>query len=171
MVNKIVTKFPKLEGLKNIGGHKIYHLEGDALVHTAMVCENAINDEEWFFNVCALHDIGKLYTSVCHGENNWTYPNHSTSGALHLSEFVDEEDYFFPVYKWFIENHIKPLFWKTLEDSKNLTTVPAGYEEYCSVKNIIKLAIYDVNGSISSIENPKKEELIQFYKLVKQEIL
>jgi hypothetical protein len=71
------------------------------------------------------------------------------------------------VYKWFIENHIKPLFWKTLEDSKNLTVVPAGYEEYCSVKNIIKLAIYDVNGSISSIENPKKEELIQFYELLK----
>ena len=162
METLIKTKFPKLQELKKIGGHKVYHLEGDAYKHTLLVMESAKskNSPEWFINVCALHDLGKLYTSVCHGEDDWTYPNHSVSSAEHLNEFVPENDEMFPVYKWFIENHIKPLFWKTLADTRNLTPIPQGYEKYCTIKNLLVLAVCDVEGSISAFENPKREELL-----------
>lgn len=162
MEKLILSKFPKLVELKKIGGHKVYHLEGDAYKHTLLVMNSAKkrNCPQWFIKVCALHDLGKLYTSIRHGENDWTYPNHSVSGAEHLNEFVSENDTFFPVYKWFIENHIKPLFWKTIQDSNNITPIPQGFEQYCTIKNLLILAVCDVEGSISAFENPKKDELL-----------
>lgn len=149
--------------LKKIGGHKLYHLEGDQLTHTKMVWEYAkkCNYPWWLQNVCILHDIGKIFTSVCNGPDDWSYPHHSDGGARNLHLFIDEDSLWFEVYKWYIENHIKPLFWKSLEDSKNLTPPPAGMEQYCTIYNLLRLVKADLEGSISADGNTETKDKIE----------
>jgi hypothetical protein len=162
-VTRVIKNTELFYGLKNIGGHKLYHLEGDQLTHTKMVWEYSkdCNYPGWLQNVCILHDIGKIFTSVCNGPDDWSYPHHSTSGAKNLHLFINEDAWMFEVYKWFIENHIKPLFWKSLDDSKNLTPPPAGGEQYCTKYNLLRLVKADLEGSISVDGNTDTKNKIE----------
>lgn len=148
-------KNPEFMKLQDIGGHRVYHLEGNALVHTEMVyaeAEKMFGNDDLMLKAAALHDIGKIYTSIRHGEGNWEYPDHSTCGALRgiLCKFISEEDPDFTSVQWYIRHHIRPLHWK---GNKCLTRELNNLEKLapteCSVSNLIKLALCDIKGSIS----------------------
>lgn len=163
--------------LTTIGGHKRYHLEGNALEHTKMVVKEAekkFGADHFMCMVALLHDIGKIYTSFCHGQDDWTYPNHSTIGAEdeYLSRFVDRKNPMYGVYKWYILNHIKPLFWmNAVNEGKELkpileeilATVPITNKRFCTLENLRDLALCDIRGSISKVD---QTNLIEYLKSI-----
>ena len=70
----------EFEKLEMVGGHTVYHLEGNALIHTLLVTEYAV----WRWGkytlmhlVALLHDVGKIKHHVKNGENDYSYPHHS----------------------------------------------------------------------------------------------
>ncbi len=136
--------------LREIGGHKKYHLEGNALTHTLMVLAHAIEmfpDEPMMWRVAALHDIGKIYTSICHGPEDWEYPDHAMCGSFKgiLCKFISPDDEDFEKIQWYIRHHIKALFMSKNEFAELGKRCPEG----CSVRNLARLAVCDIKGSIS----------------------
>lgn len=156
---------PEFQRLGEIGGHKVYHLEGSALVHTMMVYDEAVKmwgEGHMMTRIALLHDIGKIYTSIRHGDGDWEYPDHAQCGSFRgiLCKFISEQDDEFREVQWYIANHIKPLFWRgrVLEDewAKVMRSAPSGR---CTVENLVRLALCDVRGSVS-VE--PQTELIDF---------
>ena len=141
-------EFKKLE---LVGGHTTYHLEGDALTHTLLVAEFA--KQRWgkyslMHCVALLHDIGKITHHVKHGEGDFTYPHHSDGGAEELGNFISEDLPEFEEIKWYVYNHIKPMFW-----AYNLTRDQAKAELHGNFddqmfNNLIGLVICDLKGSM-----------------------
>lgn len=155
-----VLQLPEFQRLREIGGHKVYHLEGDAMVHTMLVVMHAINRfgfGSMMVLVALLHDIGKIYSSIEHGPGDWTYPNHARMGAISLEKFLPTSHPDFLKVQWYIANHIKPLFWrgKNLSDEIAMLDVPEG----CSVIDLAELAICDIKGS-QSVE--PQDDLLEF---------
>ena len=156
----------EFQKLSKIGGHKVYHLEGDALKHSLMVVEEAkkmfpTNYEMWI--VALLHDVGKIYTSVCNGPDDWSYPNHAAVGAQHVQEFLPQLSPIKPSkVEWYVANHIKPLFWRGKNLKEELPKLNCPKE--CSIVNLVKLAICDIQGSVSVV--PQTELLAYLYGLV-----
>ena len=145
-----VLQLPEFQKLREVGGHKVYHLEGDAYTHTMLVMLHAIKlfgIDSPMVLVALLHDIGKIYTSVCHGPGDWSYPNHAKIGAENLDKFLPVSHPEFFKVQWYIANHIKPLFWigKDLEEVIPSMQVPEG----CSIVALAELAICDILGSLS----------------------
>lgn len=162
--------------LANVKGCKPYHLEGSALVHTWLVFQEMSKakepeDDELLLTIAFLHDIGKVYTGRPRKDDSesWEYPNHSNVGANVLPKFVkwEENDPRLLICQWFIRNHIKPLFWQKykrkdispipkVEDSEAQTRI----NKVCTIRNLARLALCDVKGSISSEpQNELKEYL------------
>lgn len=155
-----VLQSPEFQKLKEIGGHKVYHLEGSAYEHTMMVADysaHLFGVNSFMHLVALLHDIGKIYSSVCHGPDDWSYPNHAKAGAENLAKFIPQSHPDFSKIRWYIANHIKPLFWrgKDLHTAIETLNVPDG----CSVIDLAQLAICDIEGSYS-IE--PQTELLEF---------
>jgi hypothetical protein len=155
-----VLQLPEFQKLREIGGHKVYHLEGDAYTHTMLVVLHAIElfgIESPMVLVALLHDVGKIYTSVCNGPGDWSYPNHARAGAENLDKFLPTSHPEFFKVQWYIANHIKPLFWrgKDLGEAISNMNVPEG----CSIVALAELAICDVKGS-KSVE--PQSELLNF---------
>ena len=170
VINSILEKYQiapqEFFRLEEIGGHKQYHLEGNALEHTLLVFYAACDmfPRNWQMQrVALLHDVGKIYTSIRKGEDDWEYPDHSTCGALRgiLCKFIPLNDPHFIDYQWIIRNHIKPLFWQ--KNGVNADTNP--WEEskldksLANLDNLRKLAICDLKGSHSVNGN---DELISY---------
>lgn len=152
--------------LEEIGGHKQYHLEGNALEHTMLVYYAACNmfPSNWEMQrVALLHDIGKIYTSIKKGENDWKYPDHSTCGSFRgvLSKFIPLDDPHFVDYQWLIKNHIKPLYWKHTGIKVDTTSFEKANldSKLANLDNLRKLAICDLKGSKSIDGN---DELITY---------
>lgn len=160
-----ILKCEEFWKLAGIGGHKVYHHEGNALIHTTMVIEEAkkmFPDEPLMVRVAALHDIGKIYTSICNGPDDWSYPDHSVCGSLKgiLAKFISLQDEDFTKIQWYIRNHIKPLFWKKDNFDNTLPIVMMeNAPEGCSFHNLARLAVCDIRGSISDVD---QTELINF---------
>jgi hypothetical protein len=155
-----VLQLPEFQKLREIGGHKVYHLEGDAYTHTMLVMLHAIESfgiESLMVLVALLHDVGKIYISVCNGPGDWSYPNHARAGAENLDKFLPISHPEFSKVQWYIANHIKPLFWrgKDLGEAIANMNVPEG----CSIVALAELAICDVKGS-KSVE--PQSELLNF---------
>ena len=155
-----VLQLPEFQKLREIGGHKVYHLEGDAYTHTMLVMMHAIKlfgIDSLMVLVALLHDVGKIYTSVCHGPGDWSYPNHAKAGAENLDKFLPISHPEFFRVQWYIANHIKPLFWrdKDLGEAIFNMHVPEG----CSIVTLVELAICDILGS-KSVE--PQDELLNF---------
>lgn len=134
---------PAFQRLKKIGGGKLYHNEGDAYIHSLLVYQESF--QYWQNSdmnlIALLHDIGKVYTGRGKENGDWEYPDHARVGAAHLEEFVPAElaadECFMEKARWYIANHVKPLFWKATPESnfRNL--------------NLAKLALCDLAGSWS----------------------
>ena len=107
--------------------------------------------------VAELHDIGKIYSSICHGPGDWSYPNHAKIGAENLDKFLPTSHPEFFSVQWYIANHIKPLFWR----GKDLKIVISSMQvpEGCSIVALAELAICDILGS-KSVE--PQDELLNF---------
>ena len=155
-----VLQLPEFQKLREVGGHKVYHLEGDAQTHTMLVMLEAIKlfgIDSLMVLVALLHDVGKIYSSVCNGPGDWSYPNHARAGAENLDKFLPPSHPQFLVVQWYIANHIKPLFWrgKDLRSAIQAMNVPTG----ASIVDLAKLAICDVLGS-KSVE--PQNELLSF---------
>lgn len=170
VINSILEKYQinpqEFFRLEEIGGHKKYHLEGNALEHTMLVYYAACDmfPFNWEMQRAALlHDIGKIYTSIKKGEDDWEYPDHSTCGSFRgvLGKFISLDDPHFVDYQWLIRNHIKPLFWR--KTGTNLDTNPWEKDKLdpklANIDNLRKLAICDLKGSLSVEGN---EELIKY---------
>ena len=145
------AEYMKLEG---IGGHKLYHLEGNALEHSLLVYEAALKifPNNWNMQrVALLHDIGKIYTSIKKSEDDWEYPDHSVCGAFKgiLCKFISIQDPHFIDYQWLIRNHIRPLYWQ--KNGVNVDTNPWEKNKLdfklANLDNLRKLAICDLIGS------------------------
>lgn len=160
--------------LAAIGGHRKYHLEGDALVHTLNVIAEAktlFKEDSLMVKVAALHDIGKIYTSIRHGEGDWEYPDHARCGSFRgvLCKFIPESDPDFRTVQWFIRNHIKPLFWLDMygvarrEEMDSLLKQPEALAdpERCTIKNLAGLALCDIRGSVSAVPQTELEEYLE----------
>lgn len=172
--------------LANIGGHKKYHQEGDALIHTLNVVASAgvmFNDDPLMVKIAALHDIGKIYTSICHGEDDWEYPDHAMCGSFRgiLSKFVPESDPDFPVIQWYIRNHIKPLFWmdkdpeQAVAERESLLKQREAkmHPEKCKISLLSQLALCDIDGSKSVEPQTKLVEyltnIVKLYQIKESE--
>ena len=145
-----VLQLPEFQKLREIGGHKVYHLEGDAYTHTMLVMLQAIKlfgIDSPMVLVAELHDIGKIYSSICHSPGDWSYPNHAKIGAENLDKFLPVSHPEFFNVQWYIANHIKPLFWR----GKDLKIVISSMQvpEGCSIVALAELAICDILGSLS----------------------
>lgn len=146
LIGEIITS-SEFQKLAFIGGHKKYHLEGNALKHSYMVFSEAqkMFPEDYTMQPTALlHDVGKIYSSIQNGEDDWVYPNHAAIGAAKLHCFIPKDLPEFEQIQWYIANHIKPLFWK--EDKQDYSPLVEG----CSIRNLVKLVICDLQGSISA---------------------
>lgn len=153
--------------LASIGGHKIYHLEGSALTHSLMVFEEACEmfPRDYEMQIIALlHDIGKIYTSVCNGPDDWSYPNHAKAGAENLHKFLIEEDDLYKRAKWYISNHIKPLFWRGKDLRKEIAVMDC--PEGCSIIKLAKLVVCDIKGSVST--TPQTELLAFLHQFIEE---
>lgn len=158
-INKILRN-PEFQKLSEIGGHKVYHLEGNAYEHSLLVYEASkkrFPADPLMQKVALLHDIGKLYTGICHGPDDWEYPNHSVEGskAEVLGKFIPKTDPDFQKIQWYIRYHIKPLFWNSPADAKKLVNL--GMPDGCSVKNLAGLVLCDLEGSYC-VQDPKIQE-------------
>jgi hypothetical protein len=179
VINSILEQYQinpvEWKKLANIGGHKLYHLEGNALEHSLLVyyaaCEmfrgNVFSIEWHMQRVALLHDIGKIYTSIERAEGDWEYPDHSVCGSFKgiLCKFIDINDPHFIDYQWLIRNHIKPLFWR--KNGTNLDTNPWEKDKLdpklANIDNLRKLAICDLMGS-KPVDGKAHLELIEYLK-------
>lgn len=134
---------PSFLRLKEIGGGKVYHNEGDAYIHSLLVYQESLHywQDSDMNLISLLHDIGKVYTGKMKENGDWEYPDHARVGAARLEEFVPAElaadECFMEKARWYISNHVKPLFWQATPEAnfRNL--------------NLAKLALCDLAGSWS----------------------
>jgi len=155
---KSILKSKKFNELKKIGGHKVYHLEGNAFKHSILVwkaSKRLFRGDSFMQRVALLHDIGKICSSRRNGKDDWVYPNHSVMGGEILGKFIKETNPRFEEAKWYISNHIKPLFWKSILDAEKLQeSAPAN----CQVQKLALLALCDLCGSYSTKEASEKNK-------------
>ena len=149
--------------LKCIGGHVKYHREGNAYQHSILVWRAArkiFKGNKTMQIVALLHDIGKIETSVRNGKGDWSYPNHAKVGGEILDKFIPRDHPHFEEIRWYIQNHIKPLFWKSVDDAQK---VAKDMPEGCTIQNLAKLALCDLQGShaVKEVDNSKLIHLLK----------
>lgn len=158
-----IVNNPKFLNLALIGGEKVYHHEGDALMHTMMVTGAARQIFGMFDEmviIALLHDIGKIYTSIQREDGWWNYPNHSISGAEHLKEFLSEDHPLYKKAEWYIKNHIKPMFFNQGSNFRTfMTNDMKDAPEGVSLENLCKLVLCDWTGSVSPTEQDPQLEM------------
>lgn len=168
-----LTTDPEFMKLNFIGGCRAYHNEGSAMNHTIMVAKAAgemWKNDVFFLRIAYLHDVGKIYTGKPkNGDpDDWEYPGHSPKGGEVLDKFMDPQDPDFEATKWFVRNHIKPLFWigKPEEQVKKeweFLLGKAPNDPRCTIQNLAKLAICDILGSWAT--SPQVKLLNYLYKV------
>ena len=166
LCEKFNVNYDRLSQLQKIGGQKQYHREGDALRHTYLVVLNAMaffGSDQLMIKIALLHDVGKIHTGVQKPDGDWGYPNHSGVGAEKLGEFYSPTNSDFATVKWYVKNHIKPMFWHwddgnllREEIAKVMKTAP---NEDCTISNLCGLVLCDITGSHGAdpLENSRLE--------------
>lgn len=168
MINYSIVKDiicnPEFQKLQYVGGGQEYHQEGSAFVHSLLVFQNSFE----FWNspetsnmnyIALLHDVGKIYTGREKANGDWEYPNHARIGSEALQQFLPDillkPEFILPA-KWFIANHIKPLFW-------GYNGFPQKTENNIE---LAKLAICDLKGSFS--REPQDDKIQELYNYVRE---
>lgn len=144
LINELSPKVQEI--LTPIGGHKVYHLEGNAWEHTKLVMDAMDPEGSMPLNrlVGLLHDIGKARFYKVDSEGWFTYPNHSQGGADMLSEFIPKDHELYSLLYWVIANHIKTLFFLKQDNiDEVLNSAPS--EEAAEL--LLSLGIADILGS------------------------
>lgn len=142
------------EELTPIGGHKIFHREGNSWAHTQRVMFELSKISSWGPEagklIGLIHDIGKSRGYSVDKDGWFTYPNHSRLGGEMLSEYISPDKKYFPILKWLVSNHIKTLFIKNNEEKelKNLwDSIPEGFDKNKAMTALLELGIADIRGS------------------------
>ena len=91
----VLTRFE--DGLRRCQQSSVYHAEGDAYVHTIMVCDalkqlpeyQALNERQRhiLYIAALLHDIGKIPTTVF-VDGDWHTPHHAPTGSRMVRELL-----------------------------------------------------------------------------------
>ena len=152
MYTKLIQKLrgnPEFLKLKEVGGHAVYHLEGDALVHTLLVAKAAAErygSGSFMELVAMLHDIGKIRHHQILPDGSFQYPHHADGGAEELKNFIPTDFEEFRHIQWLILNHIKPLFFPhTLSREEAKVKLSPPHEEWFD--ELMGLVICDLKGS------------------------
>ena len=90
-----LTRFE--DGLRHCQQSPVYHAEGDAYVHTMMVCDalkqmpeyQALNERQQhiLYVAALLHDIGKIPTTIF-VDGDWHTPHHAPTGSRMVRELL-----------------------------------------------------------------------------------
>lgn len=101
-----IRKFPDLAKMVGMPQDPEWHPEGDAWVHTKMVCDAAAEiadreglesqDREILMFAALCHDLGKAYTTKKNEEGRWISPGHAEEGV--------------PISKNFLKNIMAPAY-------------------------------------------------------------
>jgi predicted kinase len=85
------------DGLRRCQQSPVYHAEGDAYVHTMMVCDalkqlseyQALNERQQhiLYVAAQLHDIGKIPTTIF-VDGDWHTPHHAPTGSRMVRELL-----------------------------------------------------------------------------------
>ncbi len=85
------------EQLRQTPQSPVFHAEGDAFVHTRMVCESLVQLSEYqrlnerqkhvLYVAALLHDIGKIHTTKL-GDGDWHSPHHALTGSNMVREML-----------------------------------------------------------------------------------
>lgn len=151
----IKTLTPRIkEELTPIGGHRIFHREGNSWEHTQRVMYELSRISSWGPEAGKLigltHDIGKSRGYAVDKDGWFTYPNHSRLGGEMLSEYISPNKEYYPILKWIVENHIKTLFIKSNEEKelkKLWDSIPEGFDKNQAMTALLELGIADIRGS------------------------
>ena len=91
----VLTRFE--DGLRQCQQSPVYHAEGDAYVHTMMVCDalkqlpeyQAMNERQQhiLYVAALLHDIGKIPTTIF-VDGDWHTPHHAPTGSRMVRELL-----------------------------------------------------------------------------------
>lgn len=91
----VLTRFE--DGLRHCQQSPVYHAEGDAFVHTMMVCDalkqlpeyQALNERQQhiLYVAALLHDIGKIPTTIF-VDGDWHTPHHAPTGSRMVRELL-----------------------------------------------------------------------------------
>ena len=115
----VIEKIPEFAKLKECEQNPKWHSEGNAAIHTRMVCNAAIKtipslDTEWhkevFLAAALFHDIGKGVTTNIGRDGNWHSYNHETEGEkitrwLFWDEDIAKREAVCSLVRW----HMEPL--------------------------------------------------------------
>lgn len=151
----IKTLSPRIkEELTPIGGHKVFHREGNSWAHTQRVMFELSKISSWGATagklIGLIHDIGKSRGFAVDKDGWFTYPNHSRLGGEMLEDYISPTRQYFPLLKWLVSNHIKTLFIKSNEEKelKNLwDSIPEGFNKNQAMTALLELGIADIRGS------------------------
>lgn len=166
LIEKLTPRVREI--LTPIGGHKIYHLEGNCWEHTLLVMQGMGNDSLYQL-LGLLHDIGKSKFYERDAEGWYTYPGHAKGGADMLHEFIPTTHPQYQLLYWVIANHIKTLFFcksKCLDKdmAKLDATIPAGVDHKLAWHMLLILGIADIKGSYT-IESEQANDKRNIAKL------
>ncbi len=97
---KWIRKFPDLASMVGMPQDPEWHPEGDAWVHTKLVCDAAAEiadreelgdqDREILMFGALCHDLGKVYTTKQNEEGRWISPGHAEAGVEISKNFLND---------------------------------------------------------------------------------
>lgn len=151
----IKTLSPRIQKeLTPIGGHKVFHREGNSWAHTQRVMHELSKISSWGPQagklIGLIHDIGKSRGFAVDKDGWFTYPNHSRLGGEMLEDYISPTKEYFPILKWLVSNHIKTLFIHNNErkELENLwNSIPEGFDKNEAMTALLELGIADIRGS------------------------
>lgn len=173
----VIDNIPAIMALHGCSQHSQWHQEGDAYVHTKMVCdqmEKIIKDynitsehELILLRAAALfHDIGKpIATKWDEKENEWKTNDHGKAGEIIVRRiFFDDKDILLREQLcYMVRNHMSMHYIKDDSEKSKKKLIKMSYG-WVSVFMMYLLNVADSLGSISVLKT--KENLKKHFHLL-----
>ncbi|HNV97337.1 MAG TPA: CCA tRNA nucleotidyltransferase [bacterium] len=112
-LNLLELVFPDIKELENCAGGPPYHMEGNTLLHTLLVCKNLKQNADPILKWSALfHDIGKIETrrvEIKNKKEKVSFINHDKIGAektLKILKKMKFSKYDRDKISWLVGNHL-----------------------------------------------------------------
>lgn len=152
----VIEKIPEFAKLKECEQNPKWHSEGNAAIHTRMVCNEALKmafswETDWqkevFLTAALFHDIGKGVTTNIGRDGQWHSYNHETEGEkitrwLLWDEETPKREAVCSLVRW----HMEPL--NVLKCKDRLERINKLAHIVPSWQLLANLKICDINASI-----------------------